>query len=360
MDGKNDVQAGVPEDCHAFSEARYGPARPLSQDRETMTPEPTTAENPDITVLVVNYNTVHLLDRMFKALRDAGANLRLQIIVVDNASSDGSVKFLREKFSDVEVIESTRNVGFGRANNLAIPHLRGRYVLLLNTDAFVSTDTLSKSLDFMEQHPKCGVMGVKLVGEDGALQPSCRYFPTPWNVFLARTGLARFFPNVRLVDDMSWNHNSIRECDWVPGCYYLIRREVIDRVGLFDPRYFLYCEEVDHCRAVKNDGWTVFFYPLTQVIHIGGESAKAEGPITASGRQISAIQVESELLYLRKHYGLGGLVQAILLATVSDLFTIAKALLLSRNKERLNIAIKEFELRIATLFKTKLAKQPTR
>ena len=231
-------------------------------------------ESPDITVLVVNYNTIHLLDRMFKALHDASANLRLQIIVVDNASSDGSVDFLREKFPDVEIIVSPRNVGFGRANNLAITHIRGRHVLLLNTDAFVSADTLWKSVHFMEQHPKCGVMGVKLVGEDGTLQPSCRYFPTPWNVFLARTRLARIFPTTPLVDDMSWDHNSVRECDWVPGCYYFIRREVVDRVGLFDPRYFLYCEEVDHCQAVKSDGWTVTFYPFTEVVHIGGESAR--------------------------------------------------------------------------------------
>jgi GT2 family glycosyltransferase len=212
----------------------------------------------------------------------------------------------------------------------------------------------------MEQHPKCGVMGVKLVGEDGVLQPSCRYFPTPWNVFLSRTGLARFFPATRLVDDMSWGHNSIRDCDWVPGCYYFIRREVIERVGLFDPRYFLYCEEVDHCQAVKNDGWTVSFYPFTEVVHIGGESAKTEGPLTSSGRQISAIQVESELLYFRKHYGRAGLFEAVFLMTASDLATAAKALIFSRNKQRLNNAVKNLRTRFATLSKTSLAKQPSR
>ncbi|POZ99712.1 glycosyltransferase family 2 protein, partial [Pseudomonas sp. MWU12-2312b] len=109
----------------------------------------------------------------------------------------------------------------------------------------------------------------------GDLQPSCRYFPTPLNVFMARTGLERFFPGVKKVDDMTWDHNSVRECDWVPGCYYLIRREVIDQVGLFDPRYFLYYEEVDHCKRVKQAGWKVVYYPHTTVVHIGGESAKS-------------------------------------------------------------------------------------
>jgi len=99
----------------------------------------------------------------------------------------------------------------------------------------------------MDSHPQTGILGVKLLGRDGVLQPSCRYFPTPWNLFLTKTGLNKLFRNIKLVDDMAWSHDAVRDCDWVPGCYYLIRREVIDQVGLFDPRYFLYYEEVDHC-----------------------------------------------------------------------------------------------------------------
>ena len=113
----------------------------------------------------------------------------------------------------LSVIENKLNVGFGRANNQALPHARGRYLLLLNTDAFVAPDTLQKTIEYMDAHPSCGVLGVKLVGRDGALQPSCRYFPTPLNVFLTTTGLKRFFPRTRLVDNMSWDHASVRECD---------------------------------------------------------------------------------------------------------------------------------------------------
>ena len=106
----------------------------------------------------------------------------------------------------------------------------------------------------------------------------------------------------------------MRECDWVPGCFYLVRREVIDRVGLFDPRYFLYCEEVDHCRAVRRAGWSVVYYPFTQVrAHRRGERTSA-GPVNRVGRQISALQVESELLYFRKHHGVGGALAAGALA----------------------------------------------
>ena len=163
---------------------------------------------PDITVVIVNYNTGHLFERLFSALAAAQGELKLQTIVVDNASRDDSVEIIRSKYPAVELIENATNVGFGRANNLALPRIRGRYVLLLNTDAFVSPDTLAKTVSFMEQNSRCGILGVKLIGEDGSLQPSCRFFPTPWNVFLAANGLDRYFPKTRLVDDMTWDHGA--------------------------------------------------------------------------------------------------------------------------------------------------------
>jgi N-acetylglucosaminyl-diphospho-decaprenol L-rhamnosyltransferase len=315
-------------------------------------------EVPDITVVVVSYNTAHLLDRLFSALAAAQGSLRIQTIVVDNASRDNSVELLRSQYPTVELIENPTNPGFGRANNQAVPKIRGRYVLLLNTDAFVSTDTLLKTLSFMESNPQCGILGVKLVGENGSLQPCCRYFPTPWNVFLVNTGFDRFFPNTRLVDDMKWDHSRIRECDWVPGCYYLTRKQLVEQIGLFDPRFFLYYEEVDHCRRAHQAGWKVYFYPNTEVVHIGGESAKADAALTDAGRQIGRLQIESELLYFRKHYGLRGLMAAIvltacgtLLAHVKDAVRPAK----QRSGPREKLAIV-----LSLLGPTRWASQPTR
>ena len=278
----------------------------------------------DITIVLVNYNTGHLFDRLFSTLAAAQGNLKIQTMLVDNASRDNSAQILSNKYPSVELIENSNNVGFGRANNQAISRMRGRYLLLLNTDAFVSPDTLVKTLNFMKQSPRCGILGVKLVGEDGSLQPSCRYFPTPWNVFLAANGLGRFFPHTRLVDDMSSDHGSIRECDWVPGCYYLVRREVIDQIGLFDPKLFLYYEEVDHCCRARQAGWKVTYYADTEVVHIGGESAKTDAALTSAGRQIAALQIESELLYFRKHYGLPGLMASIVLTACSALLAVLK------------------------------------
>jgi N-acetylglucosaminyl-diphospho-decaprenol L-rhamnosyltransferase len=284
----------------------------------------------DITIVLVNYNTGFLLDRLFSALAAAQGQLTLQTILIDNVSRDNSLEILRRKYPAVDVIENSDNVGFGRANNQALPRMRGRYLLLLNTDAFVSRDTLVKTFDFMEQNPRCGILGVKLVGEDRSLQPSCRYFPTPWNVFLAANGLGRYFPWTRQIDDMTWDHLTIRQCDWVPGCYYLVRRAVLDQVGLFDPRFFLYYEEVDHCRRARLAGWHVTYFANTEVIHIGGESSKSDTELTVSGRQIARLQAESELLYFRKHYGLPGMLASIALTACGAMLSLVKGALRSR------------------------------
>jgi N-acetylglucosaminyl-diphospho-decaprenol L-rhamnosyltransferase len=319
-----------------------------------------TSSVPDVSVVVVNYNTGHLLARMFAALDAAKGSLGLEIAVVDNVSSDNSVEILESRYPTVTLIKNSTNVGFGRANNQAIPHVHGRYVLLLNTDAFVACDTLAKTIAFMDDHPRCGVLGVKLVGEDGTLQPSCRYFPTPWNVFLRRTGLSRFFPRTRLVDDMSWDHASVRTCDWVPGCYYLVRSEIVRKLGLFDPRFFLYYEEIDHCRAVKQAGWEVIYYPYTEVVHIGGESAKSSNTITKIGRQISSLQIESELLYFRKYYGLIGLIAGVVLSISADLLSALNGLLRRFDLKGATSAFRNISTVVRILGATGLAAHPTR
>jgi GT2 family glycosyltransferase len=287
------------------------------------------ASRATVSVLMVNYNTADLLIRAVQSLKRAANGIGVQIIVVDNASADDSIARIAKEHPDVTVIENRENAGFGRACNQALARASGAYVLLLNTDAFVAPDSLTKTLSYMEAHPRCGILGVKLVGADGRLQPSARYFPTPWNLFLTRTGLGRFaiFRSVRMVDDMNWDHASVRHCDWVPGCFYLVRRAVVDQIGLFDARYFLYYEEVDHCLAARKAGWEVVFYPYTTVVHLGGESARLTGEITPSGRQVEALRVESELLYFRKNAGVTGAWTAVFLCVLADAIAMLKRLL---------------------------------
>lgn len=313
-----------------------------------------------VDVMVVNFNTAGLLQPMFDALRTAGSEALARYLVVDNASVDDSLARMATVCPEALLLRNTSNVGFGRANNQLIDHLRGRYALLLNTDAFVAPDSLAKTLDYMDANPQCGVLGVRLEGRDGELQPSCRYFPTPLNVFVARAGLRRLFPGLKMVDDMAWDHASVRECDWLPGCFYLVRREVLEHVGLFDPRYFLYYEEVDHCKRVKAAGWKVMFYPHTTVVHIGGESSKSVTELEAASRQISAYQIESELLYFRKHHGLAGLALHMLLVCLGDALLALKALLKRRGWKAMHACWRHTRTTWTLLFDTRLASQPTR
>jgi len=314
----------------------------------------------DLSIIIVSFNTRHLLADMFESLHAASSKLTIQIIVTDNASSDGSCEFILSNYPEVLLIENTKNVGFGRANNQALPYIEGNYVLLLNTDAFVSPDTLEKTIRYMDKKPRCGVLGVKLKGRNGELQPSCRFFPTPLNVFLNSTGLNQIFRNIQMIDDMQWDHASTRRCDWVPGCYYLVRREVIDQVGLFDSRYFLYYEEVDHCFAVKNAGWETHYYPHTTVVHIGGESAKTEGILTNSGKQLENMQIESELLYFRKNHGLMTAINSVILCILGDAICIFKSLFRGRPKLRAFCYLKHSVLVCRLFARTRLGTKPTR
>jgi len=314
----------------------------------------------DLTTLIVNYNTAGLLSQCISALRMSAKNISHEIILVDNASSDDSVSLLKNEYSDCKLIFNDKNVGFGRANNQCIPFIQGRYVLLLNTDAFVSEDTIDKTIAYMDTHMECGILGVKLLGREGELQPSCRYFPKPWNIFLRSMGLLSLFKSVHDIDDMEWGHNKPRQCDWVPGCYYLIRKEVIDEVGLFDPRYFLYYEEVDHCFTTKKAGWQVHFYADTTVVHIGGESAKTEGTLSLVGGQLDALKNESELLYFRKNFGHIPVLIHLVLSTFVDVVNLIKRLIKLKIDTRLKYAFKRSYLLWSLYFKTRLATTATR
>jgi N-acetylglucosaminyl-diphospho-decaprenol L-rhamnosyltransferase len=273
----------------------------------------------DVSVVIVNYNTKHVLSRTIAALEEASKGLHVQVIVVDNASRDGSADFVRSTWPRVTLLANERNVGFGRANNQALSLLRGTYVLLLNPDAFLSPGSLTIALDYIENHPDCGILGARLVGgpDESTVGSSARNFPTPWRALLTRTGLSSVFPSHRLVDDPDWDYRKSAECDWVPGAFFLIRKSVIDQVGFFDPRYFLYSEEVDFCRTAKAAGWKVHYCADSVVVHVGGESAKSVGKL-GHGSQLSALQIESELLYYRKQYGLAGFIAALALGIASD------------------------------------------
>ena len=311
-----------------------------------------------ISVILVSFNTAEMTVKALDNLFASECELNMEVFVVDNASKDSSVAYIKRFYPNITLIENTKNVGFGRANNQVLNLIRGDYVLLLNTDAFVGKDTLDKTSQYMQANPDCGVLGVKLLGSKGELQPSCRYFPTPFNLLANREGLHRFFPNIKLIDDIDWNSDITQGCDWVPGCYYLIKKEVIDQVGLFDPAYFLYYEEVDHCYAVKKAGWKVIYFSETSVLHIGGESAKLVGKVTSSGRQLNKLLVESELIYFRKNHGAFTCLLQIVLILFSDIIHTFKNFFKLRMSNLFTFS--DTKLYVVTAWNTRLGLVPTK
>ena len=311
-----------------------------------------------ISVILVSYNTAQISIEALSSLFASQGDFTLEVFVVDNASKDNSASIIKNAYPNINLIENKINVGFGRANNQALSLVNGDFVLLLNTDAFVGVDTLLKTVEYMQTQPKCGILGVKLLSRDGELQPSCRYFPTPFNIFANRVGLSRLLPNIKLVDDVSWDSTITQECDWVPGCYYLMRKKVIEQQGLFDPIYFLYYEEVDHCFAVKRAGWQVIYFSDASVVHIGGESAKSVGKITTSGRQLNKLQVESELIYFRKNHGLLTCMSHLFLIMLADGVQAIKNLL--KLKYISSNAFANSKLMLITAWNTRMGLVPLR
>jgi GT2 family glycosyltransferase len=226
----------------------------------------------EVSIIIVSFNTRDVLRECLKSVFRDGSALHLQVIVVDNASTDGSPKMIEQDFPTVLLIESAVNLGFGQANNLGFKSARGRYIVLLNSDAFLTEGVLQRSVAHMDSNPHAGLGGGRLIGRDSSYQPSARMFPTVFNDLLVLSGLAARFPRSRLFGraDRTWaNHMKEAEVDWVPGAYSIIRPEALASAGPFDPRFFLYYEEVDLCRRIKRQGYSVWYWPDIPVVHIG-------------------------------------------------------------------------------------------
>ena len=279
----------------------------------------------DLSIIVVAWNVKELVDECFKALRASSDTLKKEVLFVDNASTDGTADYVEKRFPEVILIRSDRNLGFIRANNLAYRQARGRYILMLNSDAFVGENTLQETVDFMRSHPEAGVVGARLVGRDGALQPSARFFPTPLKVFLSKTGLEGKVPFVGVLDDLGWDHSSVRECDWVVGCYLLTRKDLIDSLGFFlREDFFMYNDDNDLCLRIKRLGYKVYFYP-TDVIHLGGATALKMGKTVGKNPQIEKLQIESQAIYYRRNFHAGMVVWDLCLILLYDLLKAVKA-----------------------------------
>jgi hypothetical protein len=231
-----------------------------------------------LSIVIVNYNTEKLLKGCLESVY-AGANgTPMDIWVVDNNSHDGSVSMLKSMFPVVRVIENPANVGFSRANNAAISQSRADYILLLNPDTLIIEDAIERMIKFMNEHPDVGIAGCKVLNRDGTLQLACRRsIPTPKVAFYRLTGLSRLFPKSEVIAKYNMTYESpehTHEVDAVSGAFLMIRRKVVEEIGLLDERFFMYGEELDWCLRAKRAGWAVAYHPKAQIVHYKGESTK--------------------------------------------------------------------------------------
>ena len=287
----------------------------------------------DLTVIVVAWNVKELLDECFAALRSSDDALEKQVILVDNGSVDGTAEFVAERYPEVELVPSPVNLGFIRANNLAYARARGEYILMLNSDAFVSPGAIRQTVQFMRHTPDAGVVGTRLIGRDGVLQPSARQFPTPFKLFLAGLGLDGRVPFVRPLDDLRWDHRSVRRCDWVVGCYLLARRTAIEKTGFFlREDFFMYNDDVDLCKRIARAGYRTYFYPV-DVIHVGGANMEKMHRDQRARALMQEFQIESGMIYFRKNHGLITVLASAAGLLLLDLVRFAKRLLLLRFEE---------------------------
>lgn len=267
-----------------------------------------TRRSPDLSVVVVSYNTRDLLRRCLAGALAEADLLDLEVIVVDNASSDGSAAMVANEFPRVRLVASGENLGFAAANNLAFGLCRGRHVLMLNPDAVARRGALVRAVQRLDASPRVAAAGARILGPDGSLQPSARRFPSLLDEALTLTGLAARYPRSRFFGrfDRTWA-DPLQEApvDWVPGAFLIVKREVLDEVGRFDEAFFLYYEEVDLCRRIRAAGHEIRYWPDLVVEHIGGASSKTQDSMAVSrkGTQLTLWRMRSALLYWRKHHG---------------------------------------------------------
>lgn len=295
----------------------------------------------DISLIIVSFNTRDVLRESLQSVLRERGDLRLEIFVVDNNSRDGSVEMVETEFPEVCVLRSEVNLGFGAANNVAIERAQGKYIVLLNSDAFLCPDSLKLSVQLMDQHPEVGLAGGRLVGRDYSWQPSARMFPSVFSDFLVMSGLAHKFRKSQFFGrgDRTWaDPMEPCEVDWVPGAYSIIRADALQKTGLFDPDFFLYCEEVDLCRRIKNSGYKIMYWPQVVVIHIGGESSRQIQSLemSSTGAQLVRWRMRSTLLYYRKHHGSAAWRSKILELTMYRLMALRNSI--SRDPRRRNRA----------------------
>lgn len=254
----------------------------------------------DLSIVIVNYNTKELLRQTVESIIKTSFGFDYEIIVVDNSSKDNSVEMVRENFESVVLIANSSNLGYAKANNMGINKAAGRYVLLLNSDTIVLEDCLQDCVKYMDNNKNIGALGCRVVLRNGELDHACkRGFPTPEASLYYLLKLDKLFPNSRRFGQYDLTYlpqDEINEVDVLIGAFMMVRKHVIDEIGLLDEDFFMYGEDIDWCYRIKAAGYINVYYPRQKIIHYKGASSRKRRFMTIYEFH------RAMLLFYKKHY----------------------------------------------------------
>jgi len=256
--------------------------------------------NTTVSVIIVSWNCRQMLVDCINSLRGQLPAGTSEIIVIDNASSDGTADAVRQGFPDVKLVESATNLGFARGNNVGLELSNGKYICLINPDVVVGQECISRMVNYMEQHPDIGMLGPRIVGRDGETQRSCMRTPSLWNQLCRTLGLDSLVKHSRLFGGYlmtDFRHDALRDVDVINGCFWMVRRDALLNVGNLDPRFWMYSDDVDWCSRFRQAGWRIVFFPEADAVHYGGGSSQVAPVFCYVEMQRANLQ------YWRKYHG---------------------------------------------------------
>jgi GT2 family glycosyltransferase len=252
-----------------------------------------------VSIIIVSWNAQDYLRQCLESLFAEECRHPMEVIVVDNASSDGSAESVARDYPQVRLIRNVTNLGFARANNIGISAATGKYLCLINSDVKMLPDCINRLVEYQEEHPDVGMVGPRVIGGDGKLQRSCRGFPTVWNMFCRALALDTIFPGTRAFTGYSlryWPQDTCRAVDILSGCFGWPGARRSDEVGLLDESFFMYGEDMDWCKRFWKQGWKLAFVPEAEAIHYGGASS-ANAPV-----RFYIERHRADLQYWQKHH----------------------------------------------------------
>ncbi|OGD86943.1 hypothetical protein A2Z23_01615 [Candidatus Curtissbacteria bacterium RBG_16_39_7] len=263
----------------------------------------------NISIIIVNHNTKELLKNCLSSIAKSKDNLAKEILVVDNASTDGSVQAIKN-FPGIQLIQNITNMGFSKACNQAIKKAKGKYILLLNPDTVLERDTLAEMVSFMDKNPKIGVATCRVELPNVEIDwASHRGFPTPWRSFTYFSRLSKLFPGSRIFGGYHFEHEDLQkphEIDSPCGAFYLVKSEAIKKIGLLDEDYFIFAEDLDWSYRIKNAGYKIFYYPKVKIIHHKGAASGMHKVESRAEKKERKKAVESFYdtmkIFYEKHY----------------------------------------------------------